>query len=57
MDYNKVVILTHQEVISQTKETERVVWMQLAHTRINKEHKAEIIERDLKVNCTKKTPT
>jgi len=57
MDYNKVVILTHQEVISQTMETERVVWMQLAHTRTNKEHRAETTERDLKENCTKKTPT
>lgn len=57
MDYNKVVILTHQEVISQTMETERVVWMQLAHIRTNREHKVETTEKDLKVNCIKKTPT
>ena len=57
MDYSKAVILTLQEVINQTKEIERAVWRQLANTRTNKEHREEIIERDLKVSSTKKTPT
>ena len=57
MDYSKAVILTLQEVINQMKEIERAVWTQLANTRTNKEHREEIIERDLKVSSTKKTPT